>query len=116
MRTLSIQSSIFEDSGLYKCDCHNSSGNPLATTFLLDVVACDKLARGPFPVPPFSCPETIAREKETLTLQCAGYFGCREDGDIRIVTWFVSLDKNKNDKWINAETVDKRYKQIGFHR
>ncbi|XP_045199258.2 uncharacterized protein LOC123553729 [Mercenaria mercenaria] len=113
---LAIESSTFEDTGLYKCIVQNSTSVTYVTKFQLDVVGCDKLARGPYPTSPLPCHETTTKEKDTLTLPCTGYFGCAEDGDIRIATWFVSVDKNKKDDWVEATSVDKRYKQIDFQR
>lgn len=109
---LAIQSAAFEDTGSYKCKEQNSSASVDLKKFNLHVVACDKLARGPFPVSPLPCAETIAAEKETITLPCTGYFGCGDDGDIRIVMWYVSEDTD--DNWKETSEVDDRYTTTKF--
>lgn len=111
---LSIQSSVFDDAGLYRCSVRNGSIVTMISEYRLEIVACDKLARGPYAVSPLPCQETISHEKDILTLPCAGYFGCAEDGDIRIVTWFVSSDKSGKDDWEEVTSVDKRYKKVDF--
>lgn len=115
-RILSIRSSTSEDAGLYQCSRRSGLYIKGTKQFHLNVVACDKLARGPYPISPLPCKETVTNDKEVLTLPCMGYFGCAEDGDIRIVTWFVSRDKSKADDWEEASLVDERYKLIDFQR
>ena len=111
---LTIQSAMFEDTGSYKCLQQNGSSTTDLKEFKVNVIACDKLARGPYPVFPLPCTETFTREKEMITLPCTGYFGCGEEGDVRIAMWYVTNDDS--DNWKLVSEVDKRYTETKFEQ
>lgn len=112
---LAIKDASTDDEGLYKCVSKDRQGHRTEEIrFQLDVVSCDKLARGPFPVAPLSCSDTAAKENVQLMLPCTGYFGCADDGDesLNIVTWFVKGDGDT--EWKEAKTFDPRYIQRDY--
>ncbi|KAH3879399.1 hypothetical protein DPMN_003301 [Dreissena polymorpha] len=57
-------------------------------SFDLKVVACDQVARGPFPKASLPCGVTSAKVGDLVTIPCTGYFGCDQD-DVKMVTWFT---------------------------
>ncbi|KAL4219911.1 hypothetical protein ACF0H5_020323 [Mactra antiquata] len=116
-QVLSINSASFDDEGLYKCS-KGISGTSLLSNrqFDVQVIPCDTLARGPFPIAPLSCSKTDAKIGYSLTLPCTGYFGCGEKDDMRLVTWLVSpLDKDNMWKPV-SEINDERYVTTTFSR
>lgn len=114
---MSINSAGFDDKGFYKCNIHAKDISTQSDKkFELEVIACDVLARGPFPIAPLPCSETVTNVESTLTLPCSGYFGCGDGKNMRVVTWLVSpLDED--DSWEPVSSVDgKRYVTKNFNR
>ena len=117
-QVLVIKSSEIDDEGLYKCDITKTGGTTFtkdSKQFLLEVLACDTLARGPYPIAPLACNPTQVELDTTVILPCSGYFGC-DDGDFRIVSWMVSRQIDGKTKWEAASEVSDRYKETQFTR
>ncbi|XP_052255131.1 uncharacterized protein LOC127860860 isoform X2 [Dreissena polymorpha] len=111
--TLAIKHAQFSDTGRYKCT--RPSGKSIqsdesGTVFDLKVVACDQLARGPFPIAPLPCGVTSAKVGDHVTIPCTGYFGCDQDA-IRMVTWFMKAKASNYSSWAEVPTADDRITQ-----
>ncbi|KAH3878335.1 hypothetical protein DPMN_002223 [Dreissena polymorpha] len=77
--TLAIKQAQFSDTGRYKFT--RPSGKSIQSDksgkeFDLKVVACDQLARGPFPLAPLPCGVTSLKVGDHVTIPRTGYFGC----------------------------------------
>lgn len=106
-----IQSVKMSHTGEYKCVVSSaaiSSASNLSKSFDVNVAPCDSLARGPFPIAPLPCADTVAKIGDTVVLPCTGYFGCENSGDIRIVNWLIS-EKDEVDNWIPVPEGSNKY-------
>ncbi|XP_052219119.1 uncharacterized protein LOC127836514 [Dreissena polymorpha] len=111
--TIAFKHVDFSDTGRLKCT--RTAGNSVqpddsGTEFDIKVVACDQLARGPFPIAPLPCGVTSAKVGDHVTIPCTGYFGCDQD-DVRIVTWFMKAKASDNSSWEQVSAADDRITQ-----
>lgn len=113
-----IQSVKMSDTGEYKCVVSSAAMSPasnLSKSFDLNVAPCDSLARGPFPIAPLPCANTVAKIGDTVVLPCTGYFGCENSGDIRIVDWLMS-EKDEVDNWRPVPGGTNKYIKREFNK
>ncbi|KAH3810534.1 uncharacterized protein LOC127834028 [Dreissena polymorpha] len=111
--TIAFKHADFTDTGRFKCA--RTAGNliqPYDSGIEVDVkvVACDQLARGPFPIAPLPCGVTSAKVGDHVTIPCTGYFGCDQD-DVRFVTWFMKANASDNSSWAQISEADDRITQ-----
>ncbi|KAH3874002.1 hypothetical protein DPMN_037243 [Dreissena polymorpha] len=111
--TLATNHAQFSDTGRYKYT--RPSGKSIqsdesGTEFDLKVVACDQLARGPFPIAPLPCGVTSAKVGDNVTIPCTGYFGCDKD-DVRMVTWFTKSKASDYSSLTDVQAADDRITQ-----
>ncbi|XP_052215542.1 uncharacterized protein LOC127834027 [Dreissena polymorpha] len=111
--TIAFKHVDFSDTGRFKCA--RTAGNSVqpddsSTEFDVKVVACDQLARGPFPIAPLPCGVTSANVGDHVTIPCTGYFGCDQDDD-RFVTWFMKAKASDNSSWVQVSAADDRITQ-----
>ncbi|XP_045199282.2 uncharacterized protein LOC123553742 isoform X2 [Mercenaria mercenaria] len=76
------------NSSSYRCNVTGKSEFIQHTTEL-NVIECDKLARGPILTHPYPRNQTIYQYGGNITLHCSGYFGCNDSGDVRLALWEV---------------------------
>lgn len=108
-QVLMIESVQLSDKGDYKCivSSQGAAENSVDKQFHVSVATCDPLARGPFAIAPLPCEKTFAKTGDTVVLPCAGYFGCDDGADVRMVTWYVSGDGAK--EWVKISDIDPKY-------
>ncbi|XP_052260033.1 uncharacterized protein LOC127864451 [Dreissena polymorpha] len=106
--TLAIKHAQFSDTGRYKFT--RPSGKSIQSgksgnEFDLKVVACDQLARGPFPLAPLPCGVTSLKVGDHVTIPRTGYFGC-DQVDVIMVTWFMKANASDYSSWAEVPAAD----------
>lgn len=100
------------DDTVFKCELIEGSSTDLFEVptiqheMRLNVVACDRLGRGPIMTKPFPKDQYIEKYGGNISLACSGYFGCSEDGVIDGgADWLVK----EKGRYKPASHVSQRY-------
>lgn len=100
------------DNTVFKCELLERSSTDLSEVpnlqheMRLNVVACDRLGRGPIMTKPFPKDQHIEKYGGNISFACSGYFGCSDDGVIDGgADWLVK----EKGRYKPASHVSQRY-------